>query len=165
MGPQCPHCGAVYEWTCGELEEQVTAPKVYFCQDCRGLFILAPEEIEALQERFRPALEEADRSEPCDGSDQSDQLDDDDLRPQPQPQNSPVQAQVRPVVEDEEEDEEDEAEQAEPLLLRERVRVVGGPYEGIVGAVAVIDNEQITLRVEGRNSCVRVSVTQLQRAA
>lgn len=158
MGPQCPHCGAVYEWTCGELEEQVTAPKVYFCQDCRGLFILTPDEIEVLQERFRPALEEADRAgEPCDTSDQSD---DDDAQ-QPQPQPSPVLAQASPIVDEDEND--DDA--PEPLLLRERVRVVGGPYEGIVGAVAVIDNEQITLRVEGRNSCVRVSLSQLQRAA
>lgn len=158
MGPQCPHCSAVYEWTCGELEEQVTAPKIYFCQECRGLFILAPEEIEALQERFRPALEEADRAEPCD---EAADLGDDDSHTQPQP--APVQAQARPIAEDEPDDEE--LVDVEPLVVRDRVVVVGGPYEGIVGAVAVIDDEQVTLRIEGRNSCVRVRVTQLQRAA
>lgn len=162
MGPQCPHCGAVYEWTCGELEEQVTAPKVYFCQDCRGLFILTPEEIEVLQERFRPALEEADRAEPC--GDPDEEPSEDDAQPQPQPQPAPVQAQASPSLLEDEEDEEDD-EGAAPLLLRERVRVVMGPHEGIVGAVAVIDNELITLRVEGKNSCVRVSVNQLRRAA
>src|SRR5690606_6923055 len=97
MGPQCPHCGAVYEWTCGELEEQVTAPKVYFCQDCRGLFILTPEEVEALQERFRPALEEANAPEDADMGDV--ELDEPQPPQQGQPQPSPVQAQARPTLE------------------------------------------------------------------
>lgn len=150
MGPQCPHCSAVYEWTCGELEEQVTAPKVYFCQECRGLFILSPDEVEALQERFRPALEEADRNEPVDEPSEGD---DDDVQAQPQP--SPVRAQASPIADDDD----------EPIVVRDRVRVVRGPHEGVVGAVAVIDDEQVTLRVEGRNFCVRVSVNQLRRAA
>lgn len=56
MGPKCPHCDALYEWCTGEVEEQVTAPKVYFCSDCRGLFVLTVEEIEALQDKFRTSL-------------------------------------------------------------------------------------------------------------
>lgn len=150
MGPQCPHCGAVYEWTCGELEEQVTAPKVYFCQDCRGLFILTPEEVEALQERFRPALEEANSPDEADLGDL--ELDD---APQPertQPQPSPVQAQARPTVEG-------------PLQLRERVVVTSGPHKGVIGSVAVLDGDQVTIRVEGSTARLRVEVTQLQRAA
>lgn len=58
MGPQCPHCEAVYEWTVGELQEVVCGPKIYFCAECRGMFILTPEEIEALQTKFRPCLDE-----------------------------------------------------------------------------------------------------------
>lgn len=150
MGPQCPHCGAVYEWTCGELEEQVTAPKVYFCQDCRGLFILTPEEVEALQERFRPALEEANAPEEADLGDADDADDAQAERAQPQP--SPVQAQARPTAET-------------PLQLRERVVVVNGPHKGVTGNVAVIDGDLVTIRVEGSPARLRLDVNQLQRAA
>lgn len=151
MGPQCPHCGAVYEWTCGELEEQVTAPKVYFCQDCRGLFILTPDEVEALQDRFRPALEEANAPEevdPCDPDADADETQPERAQPQP----SPVQAQARPMVEG-------------PLQLRERVVVVGGPHKGVTGSVAVIDGDLVTIRVEGSTARLRFEVNQLQRAA
>lgn len=150
MGPQCPHCGAIYEWTCGELEEQVTAPKVYFCQDCRGLFILTPEEVEALQERFRPALEEATSPDEVDLGDL--ELDDAQQPERAQPQPSPVQAQARPTVEG-------------PLQLRERVVVVSGPHKGVTGSVAVLDGDQVTIRVEGSTTRLRLEVTQLQRAA
>lgn len=57
MGPSCPHCKAVYEWCAGEIEECVTAPKIYFCAECRGMFVLSIEEIEDLQTKFRPSLE------------------------------------------------------------------------------------------------------------
>lgn len=147
MGPQCPHCGAVYEWTCGELEEQVTAPKVYFCQECRGLFILAPDEVEALQDRFRPALEEATSSDDPDLGDVD--LDVDDA-PELSPQPSPVQAQARPMAEG-------------PLVLRDRVVVLSGPHQGTVGSVVVIDGDRVTLRVDGSNARVRVTLGQLQR--
>lgn len=63
MGPECPHCHAIYEWTCTEISEQVHSPRIYFCQDCRGMFILDPEEIAAIQERCRPTLEEWERQE------------------------------------------------------------------------------------------------------
>jgi predicted nucleic acid-binding Zn-ribbon protein len=153
MGPQCPHCGAIYEWTCGELEEQVTAPKVYFCQECRGLFILAPEEVEALQERFRPALEEATAPEPID-----DPVDEPDEVEAPQQVQAPhqVQQQVGSQVDDEEDGE---------LHLRERVVVITGPHQGTVGAVAVIDGDRVMLRIEGSNHVVRVDSDQVQRAA
>ena len=153
MGPQCPHCGAIYEWTCGELEEQVTAPKVYFCQECRGLFILAPEEVEALQERFRPALEEATAPEPID--EPLDLPEPEEEAPQQVQAPHQVQQQVGPVAEDED----------GPLSLRERVVVVKGPFQGTVGAVAVIDGDRIMLRIEGSNSIVRVDAEQIQRAA
>ena len=45
MGPECPHCGVTYEWTCGELEEFVTAPKIYFCERCREMFVCSPEQV------------------------------------------------------------------------------------------------------------------------
>lgn len=60
MGPPCPHCGAIYEWTCGEIEELVTCPKIYFCGECRGMFILDAEEVTALQERYRPSMLESE---------------------------------------------------------------------------------------------------------
>lgn len=60
MGPHCPECGSLYEWTCGELEEHVHAPKIYFCSDCRAMFILPPEEVRALQEQLRPMLQVQD---------------------------------------------------------------------------------------------------------
>lgn len=157
MGPQCPHCGAVYEWTCGELEEQVTAPKVYFCQDCRGLFILTPDEVEALQERFRPALEEANAPDEGDLGDVGDvgDLEADEAPERAQPQPSPAQAQARPM-----------APMAEgPLDLRERVVVTGGPHKGITGSVAVLDGDLVTIRVEGSTTRLRVEVNQLRRAA
>lgn len=150
MGPQCPHCGAIYEWTCGELEEQVTAPKVYFCQECRGLFILTPEEVEALQERFRPALEEAAAAEPVEDPIEA-------LEPEEAPQPVRVQQQAAATEQDD--------EPPGPLSLRERVVVVKGPFQGTVGAVAVIDGDRIMLRIEGSNSIVRVDAEQIQRAA
>lgn len=58
MGPKCPHCGALYEWCCSELEEHVTCPRVYFCTECRGMFVMDADEITALQEKLRPAVEE-----------------------------------------------------------------------------------------------------------
>lgn len=57
MGPQCPHCSAVYEWCCGEIKEQVICPKIYFCTECRGMFVMTPEEVAEVQERLRPCLD------------------------------------------------------------------------------------------------------------
>jgi predicted nucleic acid-binding Zn-ribbon protein len=153
MGPQCPHCGAIYEWTCGELEEQVTAPKVYFCQDCRGLFILSPDEVEALQERFRPALEEANAPDPME--------DVEALEPEPQDEPAPHrQGQITPRPTSAPHVELDGS-----LALREHVTIVAGPHEGLHGTVAVIDGDQVTLRIDGTNSCLRVRVDCIRRAA
>jgi hypothetical protein len=58
MGPTCPHCSVVYEWCAGEIEECVTAPKIYFCSDCRGMFVMTIEEVEAIQAKLRPTLDE-----------------------------------------------------------------------------------------------------------
>lgn len=56
MGPKCPHCYALYEWTESEITEDVYSPKVYFCQGCMQLFTLTSEEITDLQEHFRPQM-------------------------------------------------------------------------------------------------------------
>lgn len=155
MGPQCPHCGAIYEWTCGELEEQVTSPKVYFCQECREMFILGPDEIVALQDRFRPALEESAAADAGDlgdtpGSEDEDEDEDggDDLKPL-----------------------DDRLDQASPprrrsaFGLRERVIVTAGPYQGATGTVVVVDGGEVMLRIDGDAVCVRVSVHHVRRAA
>ena len=51
MGPKCPVCGAIYEWTEGEITEEVHCPKVYFCPnaECRAMFVLSADEIKAVQ--------------------------------------------------------------------------------------------------------------------
>lgn len=171
MGPQCPHCGAVYEWTCGELEEQVTAPRIYFCQACRGMFVLAPDEVEALQRRFRPVLAEVDQEDllgEIEGLDAGDDLADAcddalegldadgpllDLAQGPA-DDAPVHPGAAPG-----------AVPAGPPGLRERVAVTAGPHAGAVGAVAVIDGDEATLRLEGTNACVRVPLRDLRREA
>lgn len=145
MGPQCPHCGAIYEWTCGELEEQVTAPKVYFCQECRELFILAPDDVIALQERFRPALEESVNADAGDLGDVGDPEDDTEAVVEP----FEVPLLTSPL----------------PLGLRDRVVVVDGPHAGATGTVVVLDGADVMLRIDGDAACVRVSVHDLRRAA
>lgn len=151
MGPQCPHCGAIYEWTCGELEEQVTAPKVYFCQECRELFILAPEEIAALQERFRPALEESVNADAGDLGDVGDAGDGDEREAEAAPElfEVPLLTGPGPV----------------PFALRERVVVVDGPHAGATGTVVVIDGPEVMVRIDGDAACVRVGAHQVRRAA
>ena len=52
-GPACPKCGTIYEWSCGEIEELVVGPKLYFCERCMNLFILWPDEVYAIQRRLR----------------------------------------------------------------------------------------------------------------
>jgi hypothetical protein len=145
MGPQCPHCGAIYEWTCGELEEQITAPKVYFCQECRELFILAPDDVIALQERFRPALEESVNADAGDLGDFGDP--DEETEAAVEPFEVPLL--TGPV----------------PFGLRDRVVVVDGPYAGSTGTVVVVDGGDVMLRIDGDAACVRVSIHQLRRAA
>lgn len=142
MGPQCPHCGAIYEWTCGELEEQVTAPKVYFCQECRELFILAPDEVGALQDRFRPVLEESAAAEAGDLGDTGDA---------DEPEEEGPVVEPRPV--------------RSRLALRERVVVTAGPHQGATGVVVVVDGAEVMLRIDGDAACVRVSVHHVRRAA
>lgn len=56
MGPRCPHCKSVHEWTRGEIEEFITAPKVYFCAECHELFVVSIEELEELQSKLKPLL-------------------------------------------------------------------------------------------------------------
>jgi hypothetical protein len=57
VGPACPCCGAIYEWTEGEIDEDVMFPKIYFCQKCRHMFVLSAEEITKIQVQCKPALE------------------------------------------------------------------------------------------------------------
>lgn len=71
MGPKCPKCGTIYEWTCGELQEVAYCPRTYFCQNesCREIYVLTVEEITALQEQLQPQLrhyDEMDRREDVD---------------------------------------------------------------------------------------------------
>lgn len=60
MGPKCPHCLAIYEWTEAEIQEPVFCPKVYFCSYCFQMFILDGEEITRLQEDCRRQLGDLD---------------------------------------------------------------------------------------------------------
>lgn len=165
MGPQCPHCGAVYEWTCGELEEQVTAPRIYFCQACRGMFVLAPDEVEALQRRFRPVLAEVDQEDllgEIEGLDASDDLADacDDAL-----EGLDADEPLLDLAQGPGDDGlvHAEAVPAGPPGLRERVAVTAGPHAGAVGAVVVVDGDEATLRLEGTNACVRVALRDLRR--
>jgi hypothetical protein len=52
VGPKCPLCGAIYEWTEAEVIEDVMSPKVYFCPvaECRHMWVLAPDEIKEIQQ-------------------------------------------------------------------------------------------------------------------
>jgi predicted nucleic acid-binding Zn-ribbon protein len=160
MGPQCPSCGAIYEWTCGELEEQITSPKVYFCQECREMFILGPDEIMALQDRFRPALEESAAADAGDLGDTGHE--DDDQDEDEEDGDTPPAIDLRPL--------DDRLEQAPPRRvsafgLRERVVVTSGPHQGATGVVVVVDGGEVMLRIDGDAVCVRVSVHHVRRAA
>lgn len=59
MGPRCPKCGAVYEWTEGEITEEVMSPKVYFCTDinCRHMWVLDADQIKDIQKSCGGYLE------------------------------------------------------------------------------------------------------------
>ncbi len=163
MGPQCPHCGAIYEWTCGELEEQITAPKVYFCQECREMFILGPEEIMALQDRFRPALEESAAADAGDlgdtpgSEDEEEEVDDGDT---PSPQLKPLDDRLEPHA-----GQGQGSRRGSAFGLRERVVVTAGPHQGATGVVVVVDGGEVMLRIDGDAVCVRVSVHHVRRAA
>ena len=61
MGPECPHCKAIYEWTVGEIEEVVYCPKTYICSSCYGMFILSPEEIVEIQARAGKWMDDWDK--------------------------------------------------------------------------------------------------------
>lgn len=58
MGPECPHCQVFYEWTEGEILEEVYTPKTYFCQYCHELFTLTAEQVTVVQLRYREAVAE-----------------------------------------------------------------------------------------------------------
>jgi hypothetical protein len=171
MGPTCPHCGAIYEWTCGELEEHVTAPKVYFCQECRGLFVLSSEEIEELQERFRPALEEASNEpvdlgeiEPHDGSMRDSSDGDVPTFPStggPVPDGPRAQA-AQWSARDSTSEAAPAPVDAGPLAPRERVVIVAGPHAGVAGEIAVIAGELVVIRAA--KSIVRVLAVHVRRA-
>jgi hypothetical protein len=172
MGPTCPHCGAIYEWTCGELEEHVTAPKVYFCQECRGLFVLSSEEIEDLQARFRPALEEAS-NEPVDLGEIEpplrDSSDGDVAFPSLGSSSTPDAPRARDSREGQQQqwsprDSASEAApvEAAPLAPRERVDIIAGPHEGLCGEVAVIAGDLVVVRVG--KSVIRVLAVHVRRA-
>lgn len=49
MGPECKHCGAIYEWTEGEINEQFFAPQVYFCSECYELSVFTVSELKRAQ--------------------------------------------------------------------------------------------------------------------
>jgi hypothetical protein len=139
MGPSCPECQAIYEWTAGELEELVTGPKVYFCGECRALFVLSPEEATSLQERLRPPA-------PLD-LDALEEVADEQLE-----LGFPEDEGICDAVE------------APPRLeLRHRVLVTKGPHVGTVGAVAVIDGDVVVLRVDGGSDRLRVSSDEVSR--
>lgn len=165
MGPQCPHCGAIYEWTCGELEEQVTSPKVYFCQECREMFILGPDEIGALQDRFRPALEESAAADAGDlgdtpgSEDEAADADDDEGLPPP-PELRPLDDRLEPHT-----GQSPGPRRGSAFGLRERVVVTAGPHQGATGTVVVVDGGEVMLRIDGDAVCVRVSVHHVRRAA
>lgn len=159
MGPQCPHCGAVYEWTCGELEEQVTSPKVYFCQECREMFILGPDEIVALQDRFRPALEESAAADVGDLGDPPGS-EDEDVEPDA---DTPPAIDLKPL--DDRLEQGQGPRRASAFGLRERVIVTAGPHQGATGVVVVVDGGEVMLRIDGDAVCVRVSVHHVRRAA
>jgi hypothetical protein len=83
VGPKCPKCGTIYEWTCGELQEVAYCPKTYFCQNesCREIYVLTAEEITNLQEQLRPQLQrydEMDRHEDEDSYAKKDSVEDSD---------------------------------------------------------------------------------------
>ena len=161
MGPQCPHCGAIYEWTCGELEEQVTSPKVYFCQEGREMFILGPDEIVALQDRVRPALEESAAADAGDlgdtpGSEDDDVEDEGDTLP---PQLKPLDDRLEPYA-----GPNHGPRRGSAFGLRERVVVTAGPHPGATGVVVVVDGGEVMLRIDGDAGCVRVSVQHVSRA-
>lgn len=160
MGPQCPHCGAIYEWTCGELEEQVTSPKVYFCQECREMFILGPDEIVALQDRFRPALEESAAADAGDLGDPPGS-EDDDLEVDG---DTPPAIDLKPL-DDRLEPHAGQNRRVSAFGLRERVVVTAGPHQGATGVVVVVDGGEVMLRIDGDAVCVRVSVHHVRRAA
>lgn len=54
MGPTCPFCGALYEWTCGEFSEVYYFPRTYICAsvECLQPFTLDVEELEEVKEKF-----------------------------------------------------------------------------------------------------------------
>lgn len=55
MGPRCPVCGTMQEWTPYEMTEVVYAPQTYFCinMECLEMFTLSIEQVECLQAQCR----------------------------------------------------------------------------------------------------------------
>lgn len=69
MGPTCPSCGVIYEWTENELREHVMSPRVFFCHGCRAMFTLSADEVTEVQMHFRVILEQMERAERAEGED------------------------------------------------------------------------------------------------
>ena len=53
MGPKCPHCKQMVEWTGWEINEVVYAPKTYCCASCSKFFTVAIDVIEEIQKSAR----------------------------------------------------------------------------------------------------------------
>ncbi len=58
MGPECPFCHKIYEWTVGELTEVVYSPRTYFCAKCYGIFTVDAETLAELQVKYAPNVQE-----------------------------------------------------------------------------------------------------------
>lgn len=57
MGPTCPHCQVIQEWTEAEITETVYSPRTYMCTSCYGVWTLDVDEVTAVQQHYRPQLD------------------------------------------------------------------------------------------------------------